>query len=177
MPLAEVRAAAVPVAWEGLRLWVPSLEHRLLHNALHPPVQNDAYRSGRRELRQLLEFAQLRALQPVDAIDWPGRLAALDRLGPGEAVRGYLLAGEGLFAQPLPPGVEPGAASRRLERRFWFFLEHPRLGKIHYRVRHYARHLGNPPKRLVTPSWYPQKARYLRQQLHQRWSGPRSDHG
>lgn len=177
LPLAAVRAAAVPVAWEGLRLWVPSLEHRLLHNALHHQVQNDAFRSGRRELRQLLEFAHLRVLPPAAGIDWPGRLAALDGLGLGAAVRGYLLAGEGLFAQPLPARVEPGAASRRLERRFWFLLERPRLGKLHTQARHYARRLGNLPKRLLTPSWYPQKARYLRQQLHQRWSGARSDPG
>ena len=177
LPLAAVRATAVPVAWEGLRLWVPSLEHRLLHNALHHQVQNDAYRSGRRDLRQLVEFAHLRALPPAAAIDWPGRLAMLDRLGLGEAVRGYLLAGERLFAQPLPARVEPGAASRRLERRFWFLLERPRLRKLHSQVTRYARRLGNLPKRLVTPSWYPQKVRYLRQQLRQRWSGPQATMG
>lgn len=163
LPLAEVCAAAVPVDWEGLRLWVPSLEHRLLHNALHHQAQNDAYRSGRRDLRQLLEFSQLRALPQADAIDWPGQIAALDRLGLGEAVRGYLLAGERLFAQSLPPGILPGPASQWLERRFWFFLEHPRLGSLHGLVRHYGRRLGNLPRRLITPSWYPEKARYLRQ--------------
>jgi len=57
LPLEAVRADAEPLAWDDLRLWLPSLEHRLLHNALHHQVQNDVARSDRRDLRQLLEFS------------------------------------------------------------------------------------------------------------------------
>jgi hypothetical protein len=157
LPLARVRAAAEPVAWEGLRLWMPSLEHRLLHNALHQQVQDEAFRSDRRGLRQMLEFAQLRALPGAASIDWPARLAALDRLGLGTAVRAYLLAGERLFGQPLPAGVRPGLVERWVERRFWLWVAHPRLFPLYV----LARRLSNLPRRLVTPSRYPAKVRHL----------------
>lgn len=69
LPLASMRAAAQRHDWQGLRLWVPSLEHRLLHNALHHQAQNAAFRHDHRSLRQLLEFAQLRSLPGAEAID------------------------------------------------------------------------------------------------------------
>ncbi|MFB1486377.1 MAG: hypothetical protein AADX96_18870 [Thiocapsa sp. C3-sup] len=94
------------MAWEDLRLRIPALEHRLLHNALHHQVQDQGFDSGRRSLRQLHEFARLRALPAAAAIDWPRLLAELDRLGPGNAVRGWLLAAERLFGQPLPPAFD-----------------------------------------------------------------------
>ncbi len=164
LPLETVRAAAEPLDWDGLRLRVPSLEHRLLHNALHHQAQNDAFKSHRRELRQQLEFVQLRRLPGADAIDWPRRLAALDRIGLGEAVRGYLLAVERLFGQPMPAGVEPGWAAHLAERGFWFWFERPRLLPIYG----YARRLRNLPGRLITPSWYPEKVRYLYRQWRAR---------
>lgn len=164
LPLETVRAAAEPFDWDGLRLWRPSLEHRLLHNALHHQAQNDAFRSDRRDLRQLLEFAQLRTLPGALSIDWPQRLAELDSLGLGEALRAYLLAVERLFEQPLPPGVKPGLAARWAEHRFWLTRRYPHLR----RVFGFARRLPNLPRRLITPSWYPAKARAL----YQRWKAP-----
>jgi hypothetical protein len=158
LPLVRVRAAAEPIEWDGLRLWVPSLEHRLLHNALHHQVADSAYRSDRRNLRQILEFAQLRALPAAAAVDWRTRLSELDRLGLGAAVRVYLLTGDRLFGQPLPAGVSPGFAARWAERRFWFLVKHP--GWLPFRD--YAVRLRNLPRRLATPSWYPAKVRYLR---------------
>jgi len=160
LSLAQVRAAAQPITWMGKRLWVPAPAHRLLHNALHQQVQDDVFRSHRRSLRQLHEFAQLRALPTAAAIDWPELLAPLDALGLGEAVRAYLLASARLFGQPLPPSVQPGRAARRAERRFWFFVAHPRL-LPHYNQ---ARRLRNLPRRLITPGWLPAKMRYLGRQ-------------
>lgn len=160
LSLEQVRAAATPLDWEGARVWVPSLEHRLLHNALHHQVQNDAFCNDQRDLRQMLEFAQLGALPGAAAIDWAARLARLDRLGCGSAVRAYFLAGNRLFAQPLPAGVQPDWAARWAEWRFWWLIDHPRWRPVLI----YARRLPNLPRRLVTPSWYPEKVRYLRQQ-------------
>jgi len=159
LPLAQMAAAAEPVEWEGLRLRIPALTHRLLHNALHHQVQDQGFYSDRRSLRQLHEFARLRALPAAAAIDWSRQLAALDRLGLGDPVRGWLLAAERLFGQPLPLGVRPGGAARRAEARFWFWVEYPRLWPL-YRDAQRLRHL---PRRLITPSWYPAKYRALRQ--------------
>lgn len=157
LPLARVCGAAQPLDWDGLRLWVPSLEHRLLHNALHHQVADGGLRAGHRALRQLLEFAQLRALPGAAGIAWPGLLAALDRVGHGVAVRAYLLAVQRLFGQPLPAGVRPGVRAHWSQCLAWLRIALPRLapqfdlvGRLH-----------NLPQRLITPSWYPQKIRSL----------------
>lgn len=169
LPLERVRAMATPLDWAGARLWLPCLEHRLTHNALHHQVQNDAFRTDQRDLRQLLEFAQLRAQAAAATIDWAARLAELDRLGCGTAVCAYFLAAQRLFGQPLPTGVRPDLAARWAEARFWWLTDRPRWRL----ARRYARRLPNLPRRLVTPGWYPEKVRYLRQ----RWWLDRRLHG
>ncbi|WP_295392281.1 nucleotidyltransferase family protein [uncultured Thiodictyon sp.] len=157
LPLARVCGAAQPVDWDGLRLWVPSLGHRLLHNALHHQVTDAGLYSGRRALRQLFEFAKLRALPGAARIDWPDLLAGLDRVGQGGAVRAYLLAGERLFGQPLPAGVRPGVMAYWSERLAWLRIALPRLGPQFDLVGR----LHNLPRHLITPSWYPAKIRSL----------------
>ena len=122
--------------------------------------------SDRRSLRQLLEFAQLRAWSAGAEPDWPGLLLHLDRVGVGAAVRAHLLAVQTLFGQPLPAGVAPGPAARRAEARFWTRLEHPgrgRLLEMRWQARRLAGRLARLPRRLVTPAWYPAKWFYLRQ--------------
>lgn len=164
LPMVQARAQARD--WDGLQVRIPALEHRLLHNALHEQVVDQAFESDRRSLRQLLEFAQLRAWSGAASSDWPGRLRPLDRVGVGAAVRAHLLAAQTLFGQPLPAGVEPGPAARRAEARFWTRLEHPgrgRLLELRWQVRYFARRLRNLPRRLVTPAWYPAKWFDLRQ--------------
>ena len=74
LSLAMMETCARPVDWDGARLWIPALEHRLLHNALHHQLQDQAFVLGRLSLRQLLEFAQLRALPDTADLDWPGLL-------------------------------------------------------------------------------------------------------
>lgn len=92
----------------------------------------------------------------------------MDRIGLGEAVRGYLLGNEWLFGQALPAGVTPGLGARWAEYRFWLKVEYPVLAPLH----DYALRLVNLPKRLMTPSWYPAKARYL----YRRWRLSRVRH-
>jgi hypothetical protein len=172
LSLAMMQASARPFDWDGVRMGIPALEHRLLHNALHHQLQDQAFFSDRRSLRQLLEFAQLRALPDAAALDWPGLFQRLDAAGAGDAVRGYLLAAQRLFGQPLPDGVSITRAARRAEDRFWFRLDHPRLGWLlgwRWRMICYARRL---PKRLMTPAWYPAKYRYLRQQWFRKAPSP-----
>jgi hypothetical protein len=167
LSLAMLQASARPLDWDGVRTGIPALEHRLLHNALHHQLQDQAFFSDRRSLRQLLEFAQLRALPDAAALDWPGLFQRLDAAGAGDAVRGYLLAEQRLFGQSLPDGVSITRAARRAEDRFWLRLNHPRLNRLlewRWRMICYARRLPNLPKRLLTPAWYPAKYRFLRQQ-------------
>ena len=171
LSLASVQAHAEPVEWDGVRLKIPTLEHRLLHNALHHQLQDQAFFSDRRSLRQLLEFAQLRALPEAATLDWPALVQRLDAVGVGDALRGSLLAAQRLFGQPLPDGVSLTRAARWAEDRFWFRLNHPRLGRwleLRWQMLRYARRLPNLPKRLMTPAWYPMKYRSLRQQWQQR---------
>ena len=161
--LAMVQACARPVDWDGGRVWVPALEHRLLHNALHHQLQDQAFFFGRLSLRQLLEFAQLRALPDAADLDWPSLLQRLDAVGAGDAVRGYLLAAQRLFGQPLPDDVFLTRAALQAEGRCWFRLRHPRLGRGLEWLARLPPRLPNLPKCLLTPAWYPAKYRYLRQ--------------
>lgn len=156
--LAAMRKAALALEWDGLRLWVPSLAHRLLHNALHDAVQDQSFSSGFRSLRQLLEFARLRELPEAAALDWPALLARLDGLGLSDAVGTQFLACQQLFQQALPSGVLPGRAARRSERRFWLWVGRPGLWPVYKR----ARRLLGLARSALTPSWYPSKWRHLR---------------
>lgn len=162
LALAAVCAAAEPVNWDGLRLWIPSIEHRLLHNALHHQVQGAVSYADRCSLRQLMEFVRLRASPAAAGIDWKDQLRRLDAFGVGDPVRVYLLLAARVFAQPLPAGVDLSKANRRAESRVWSRLGHPRLylGVI------LASRLRYLPQRLITPSWYPEKYR----RLHRRWA-------
>lgn len=163
LSLTEAYADAEPVEWDGLKLWIPSIAHRLVHNALHQQIQDARLVHGDQcSMRQVLEFAQLRALPEAAEIDWNSLLKRLDVFGVGEPVRAYLLVAKHLFGQPLPAGVHPSKAARRIESRMWFRLTYP---KLHESVM-FASRLRYLPQRLMTPEWYPEKYRYLRQ----RWA-------
>jgi hypothetical protein len=158
LPLAAMRKAAQPVEWDGLRLWAPSLPHRLLHNALHDAIQDHSFRTGFRSLRQILEFARLRELPAAAALDWPGLLESLDRLDLGEALRAQLLVCRQLFNQALPEGVRPGRVAERSADRYWMWIERPGLWPVYQR----ARRVRGLIRSALTPSWYPSKWRHLR---------------
>lgn len=163
LPLPRVAAEARPLVWEGLHLKVPTLEHRLLHNALHYQLAHQAVRFGRCSLRQLLEFAHWRELPGGIDLDWPGILHHLDRTGCGDVVRAYLRMAHFFFGQPLPTGVGSTAGVRRAYRRYEFRQHHPRLGWWRERITlRFTDRLIALPRRLITPSWYPAKYRYLR---------------
>lgn len=130
LPLSEVLARAEMHDWVGLPIRIPALADRLLHNALHHQVQDHAFWSDRRSLRQLLEFARLRTLSGAVDVDWPGLMAHLERRGLADAVGAYRLAAQELFGQPLPAGVHPTAAAHRAEARFWRRLDDPRLDRL-----------------------------------------------
>lgn len=160
LPLAAVCAQAEAVDWEGLRLWVPSIAHRLLHNALHQQVQDADLRFGDRcSLRQVLEFTQLRTAPAAAELAWNEIFNRLDMCGMGDPVRAYMMVAERLFAQSLPAGVELGKAARHAEKWMWFRIKHPRLSRSVV----LASRLRYLPRRLVTPGWYPDKVKHLRQ--------------
>ena len=167
-------AAAHWLDWQEARLGVPALEHRLIHNALHHQVSDQAFASDRRSLRQLFEFARLCALPKAATLDWPALLRDLDAVGMGEAMRIQLLAMQSLFGASLPAGVRPTPAALAAEGRFWWQLAHPTLDRWlarHWYWRSQARRLRNLPRRLVTPSWYPMKFCQLRQAWRARSDG------
>lgn len=162
LALEQVATAAQELTWDGVRLAVPSLAHRLIHNSLHHQVQDDVVRSDRRSLRSLLEFAQLRGLPAARELDWPALLAGLDAARVGDAVRVDLLATQHLFGLPLPDGVRPSPAALASEGRFWWRQRHPALNRWldqHHRLGVFARRLPNLPQRLRTPGWLQAKWR------------------
>jgi hypothetical protein len=176
LSLPMLEADSHVVEWEGVRLRVPSLEHRLLHNALHHQVQDRAFDQDRHALRPLLEFALLRTSPEAAAIDWPGLLKHLDTYGMGDALRAQLLIVNHLFAQPLPLGVRPTPAALAAEGRFWLCMHDRSVHQLRMRKarrRYWLQRLARLPRRLVTPSWYPMKFRHLRQ----RWFSGRMDTG
>ncbi|MBK1646359.1 hypothetical protein CKO25_17250 [Thiocapsa imhoffii] len=157
--------AAQGLEWRGVRLRIPSLEHRLIHNALHHQVSDQAFASDRRSLRQLFEFARLRALPEAASLDWARLLRDLDHVGMGEAMRLNLLATRTLFGQALPPGVRATPKALAAEGRFWWRLEHPALDRWLARHWHWhvqAERLRRLPRRLVTPAWYSLKYHQLK---------------
>ena len=167
LPLRAMFDRAEPRDWEGLEIRIPTLADRLLHNALHHQVQDQAFSTDRRSLRQLLEFVRLSALPAAADVDWPGLMANLKRQGLADAVGTHLLAARQLFGQPLPAGVSPSAAAHWAAGRFWWRLDNPRLDRLfslRLDVLRQARRLPNLPRRLMTPAWYPEKFRFWRQQ-------------
>ncbi|SDW06599.1 Uncharacterised nucleotidyltransferase [Thiocapsa roseopersicina] len=178
LPLCAVLARAETHDWDGLRIRIPTPADRLLHNALHHQVQDQAFWTDRRSLRQLLEFARLRALPAAADVDWPGLMAELKRRGLADAMGAHLLAARELFGQPLPAGVKPTAAASRAEMRFWRRLDSPRLDRLfslRWDALRQARRLPNLPRRLMTPGWYPEKYRFWKQQwVARRQGGPTS---
>ena len=167
---AQLTGAAHWLAWRGVQLGVPDLASRLIHNALHQQISDQAFVSDRRSLRQLFEFARWCAQPEAASLDWAGLLRNLDAAGMGEALRLNLLATQHLFGQPLPAGVRPTPAALAAEGRFWWRLDHPALDRWLGWQRHWhlqARRLANLPRRLVTPAWYPMKW----QQLKRAWWG------
>lgn len=156
--------------WRGVRLGVPDLARRLIHNALHHQISDQALASDRRSLRQLFEFARWCAQPEAATLDWDGLLRDLDAVGMGEALRVQLLASQHLFGQPLPAGVRLTPAALAVEGRFWWRLDHPALDRgldwqRYWRLQ--ARRLPNLPRRLVTLAWYPMKW----QQIKRAWLG------
>lgn len=155
---------AQSVYWEGVQVLVPTLEHRMLHNALHQQIQDRGYYTGHVRLRQLLEFAQLAASHEAALIDWPRLLAPLDATGLGDSVRLLFLLSHDLFGQPLPVGILPNSAAAA-QSRVWFRIKHRRLSDLRDSFASMPSRLPHLHKRLLTPGWYPAKYRHLRDKL------------
>lgn len=165
IPFDELCAEAQLAEWEGLRCWVPSLKHRLLHNILHHQVQSARrYLPSLLSIRQLFDFAQLRCAAEANGLDWVPLMTRLDQLELGDAARKYLLSAELLFTQELPPGVQTDERHHSGNQRMWWWMRNGRA----YEVAVLAERLLNLPRRLMTPSWYLRKLRALLRQWQQR---------
>lgn len=167
LSLEQVCGAATPVYWEGLRLWIPSIEHRLVHNALHYRVQDISKIADGCLLRSLLEFVQLNATPAAVNIDWSKQIQRLDDYGLGNELRVYLLLAKHLFNQPMPMGIHLDKAIHKSVSWMWFWMAHPRL----YRSYMKSKRLKSLPARLLTPSWYPKKFRYIRREWRENHRG------
>jgi len=181
LPLSAVAADASVLLWQDARLRVPSVRHRLIHNSLHQQIQNQAFKTDRHALRDLLEFAQLRQQAGADAMSWSEALAHLDRWGMGDALRLSLGLIRTLFGPEVPPGVELTPAVLAAEQRFWRRLDDPRLDRRlqrRWQRRVLAERLRRLPKRLVTPGWLGVKLHTLHWQWRrQRPASGRSNDG
>jgi hypothetical protein len=158
LSLEQVIKDAIFFDWNGLKLWVPSIEHRIMHNVLHHQLQDAASYIDRCSLRQLLEFVQLRDLSAATKMDWREQFKHLDDCGLGEPIRVYLLLIQNLFNQKLPAGVKIDKKCHKAEGRIWYWHNNQRLLK-YYLI---AKRLMRLPIRLMTPSWYPKKYRQIR---------------
>jgi len=157
--------------WKGSRVRVPSLEHRLLHNALHDQVQDWGFVRREVRLRQLLEFERLQALPQAREVDWKGWLTRLDEAGAGDAVRVYLLLGHRLFGAPLPEDVRITRQARWSAYLTWLGLERSQMRPVLTGAEHAMGRLRRLPRRLATPAWYGEKYRYWRGRLDAAVSG------
>lgn len=146
LSLAEVRTDAEPLVWDELRLWAPSTEHRLLHNVLHHQVQDAAKHRNDCSLRQLRDFVQLHSSST--AIDWNAQADRLDSLEVGDALRGYLLLANHLFALPLPDGLTVSRAVLRSENTMWFRQRNPRLVQAEQFSMRFSRRAKRAPAKL-----------------------------
>lgn len=156
LPADEMWRDCRRVALEGASARAPSPTHQALHNALHTLLQDRRAEKAILELRQLLDFVQLRAREDA-GIDWPLVEARFAECRQRTALIAYLLLARKLLGQPLPTGYKPALAAGWLARKFTFGARHPATSRGY----HWLWRLGNLPRRLATPSWYGWKIRAL----------------
>jgi Uncharacterised nucleotidyltransferase len=146
-----------------VRMRVPDLATRLLHNFLHNQIQDRNHALFSMNHRQLLEFVQLRESGGA-RLDWA---SLVERLRPEHrrAFAVYLLAAEHWYGQPYPPELARPAGSRLMfmisimvqSRRDWHRAFAPYVF-----ARRYLPRLLKLPLRFLTPGWFVLKYRALR---------------
>lgn len=157
LPAEEVWRDSQRIGFEQAVVRMPSSTHRVLHNLLHTLAQDHRAELGMLELRQILDLVQFR-IHDDAGIDWPLIQARCTALGQSAALNACLrVAGDG-FGQPLPAGVPSSMATVWLNWKFEYCRRHPRASRGFY----WLMRLKRLPKRLLTPSWYPEKIRELR---------------
>ncbi len=157
LPTSEVQETSRRLVVDGVSVRVPAPTVRVLHNVVHSQLQDGAYRLRLVQLRQVYEFTRLcRALD--GRIDWREIERRLDTFERRHSLQVYLLTAVRRFGLRMPVGLKVGRASRLAEWEVRQQMNWPRVGFFAV----YARRLPKLPRRLVTPSWYPNKIRALR---------------
>lgn len=90
-----------PMPFRGCRVKMPTPTMLIGHNVVHDQLNHERYSSKEVELRQLLDFAVLRARHGPD-IDWEELDRRFCRIGLGQVLATYLRYDEVLFHQPIP---------------------------------------------------------------------------
>jgi hypothetical protein len=156
----------VPVSWvyeqsqrlpfRGVRVKIPSPTILIGHNVVHDQLNHERYARKQIELRQLLDFAIIRARHEQD-IDW----AELDRrfcsVGLGHVLATYLRYDEALFHQRMPA---IGSAPRRhAMRRLRLVMEDPPAER---RLRQREQEAQREARRRARRERWADRAAYLR---------------
>jgi hypothetical protein len=160
---AQMGEISIVLPGADVRMRVPDLATRLLHNFLHNQISDRNHAFFSMNHRQLLEFVQLRESGGA-GLDWA---SLVERLRPEhrQAFAVYLLAAEHWYGQPYPPELACPVGSglmfmislRVQSRRGWRCAFAP-----YFFARRYLPRLLNLPFRLLTPGWFVLKCRALR---------------
>lgn len=149
----------------GSTVRIPDPASRLLHNFLHAQIADRLHIRHTINLRQLLEFVQLRACYE-EVLDWQQlhqRLPTRHRRAFGH----YLAVAEVLFQQPFPPVIQR-PRDTAIELFLWKMgTESPGLTKaFHYRARLAGllslQRLSNLPRKFMFPGWLRHKIQSVR---------------
>ncbi|MBI4445843.1 MAG: nucleotidyltransferase family protein [Acidobacteria bacterium] len=105
LPAQMVREQAQPLPWDDLKVYLPALEHRMIHNVVHTQLQDANHRLGRVSLRQLYDFVLL-----AERLDTGAGLAAVDRHfvthRHSHVFRAYSMMGARLFGAPTDEAMQ-----------------------------------------------------------------------
>ncbi|MEX2451068.1 MAG: nucleotidyltransferase family protein [Rhodospirillales bacterium] len=128
LPAREVWQQATRLSVRGLKVFIPSPTHRMLHHLLHAQVHHLAnFYRGDIVLSQLFEFTTL-ADRMRNRIDWQGIEACMYGHRLKSVLHSYLIAANRLFGMPWPLETSPTPAARVHFRRCLLQIKYPSLG-------------------------------------------------
>lgn len=156
LPAEALRRDANPHRVGGAELYLPSADHRVIHNILHSHIVNQDFRMGRVDLGNLCELARLcDSFEPL--LNWQQIAVAFDARQYRLAFRNYFESLNELFCYPIPEALTDilAAASGSSAAEF------VRLGS---ELRTSASNLVEKPQntlKLFSPDWLKYKFRHL----------------
>ena len=160
VPVAWVHQQSRPIPFRGLRVRISSPTVLIGHNIVHDQLNHQRYAWKQIELRQLLDFAMIRAHYEQE-IDWEELDGRFNSAGLATCSSCILRYDKVLFRQPMPAitSAPRAQAIRRLRRAMEFPLTGHRLREAEQEARRKAEQQARQANRQARRNWH---ARWVR---------------